>query len=219
MSGLFLVFEGVEGAGKTTLARWLGGRLREAGVPSRVVREPGGTSAGERVREIVLDPELEMSPEMELLLVLAARAEFVRRVVRPALDAGEVVIADRYELSTFAYQGIARGLGLDRVRRLNDFATGGLSPDAVLLLEVGAEEGLERKARGLARVEALDRLEREGEGFLRRVADAYAALAEREPNVIRVPAAGSLSEVRETVVEELTRRFPETFARGAGLRN
>lgn len=219
MKGLFLVFEGVEGAGKTTLARWLGGRLAEAGVPSRVVREPGGTSAGERVRDVVLDPELEMSAEMELLLVLAARAEFVRRVVRPALEAGEVVIADRYELSTFAYQGIARGLGLDRVKPLNAFATGGLSPDAVFLLEVDPREGLERKARGLARVERLDRLEREGERFLRRVAEAYSRLAESEPNVIRVSTTGSVEEVREAVVEELTRRFPETFARGAGLRH
>ncbi|MGH7540366.1 MAG: dTMP kinase [Gemmatimonadota bacterium] len=219
MSALFLAIEGVEGAGKTTLARWLGARLHEWGVPCRVEREPGGTPVGERAREILLDPGLEVSPEAELLLYLAARAEFVRAVVRPALEAGEVVIADRYELSTFAYQGIARGLGLERVRRLNAFATGGLSPHSTLLLEIDPERGFDRKSRGLAQIDALDRLEREGAAFLAAVAEAYARLAAADERVIRIPADHPIEAVREAAIGALARAFPETFARAAGLRH
>ncbi len=156
---------------------------------------------------------------MELLLILAARAEFVRRVVRPALERGEVVIADRYELSTLAYQGIARGLGVETVRRLNRFATGGLRPDAVLLLEVDPEEGLARKRNGLDPGNRLDRLEREGGDFLTKVAEAYVDLARQDPTVTRLDARGSKEEVEARIVAELGARFPETFAPIAGLRS
>jgi dTMP kinase len=200
----------VEGAGKSTHARWLGERLRAAGVPSRVVREPGGTEAGERVRSVVLDAGLQISPEMELLLILAARAEFVRRVVRPALVAGEVVVADRYELSTYAYQGIARDLGLEKVRSLNAFATGGLKPDAVVLLSVDSEVGLGRKR---ARP---DRLEREDREFHRKVAQAYERLAAEEPNVLVVASDAPAEEVRARIVRALAGRFPETFGKIEG---
>ena len=212
-AGFFLVLEGVEGAGKTTQARLLGERLAAAGVRHRVVREPGGTVAGERAREIVLDPELELSAEMELLLVLAARAEFVRKIVRPALAAGEVVVADRYDLSTLAYQGVGRGLGVNAVARLNEFATGGLAPDAVLLLELPVAEGLSRKGG------AADRLEREGVAFLQRVAAGYEQLARERPEIIRIDSMGEIDEVGARIVEALAARHAETFAAVAGLRD
>lgn len=208
--GFFLVLEGVEGAGKSTHARRLADRLREAGVPARLAREPGGTEVGERIREVVLDPDLEMVPEAELLLLLAARAQFVREVVRPALERGEVVVADRYELSTLAYQGVARGLGLERVRALNDFATGGLAPDAVVLLRVEPEEGLRRK-RGKA-----DRMERETGPFHRRVAEAYGELVRELPGAVVVDTDASRDTVEARILQELAARWPETFRLGAG---
>ena len=116
--GLFIAFEGGEGAGKSTHLRRLTERLDRLGIAHLLVREPGGTPAGERIRQIVLDPETLIFAETELLLYLASRAEFVNRVVRPALERGELVLADRFEMSTYAYQGLARGLGLERVKDL-----------------------------------------------------------------------------------------------------
>lgn len=185
-----------------------------------MVREPGGTEAGERIRRVVLDAELEVSPETELLLMLAARAEFVRGLVRPALEAGEVVLADRYELSTFAYQGVARGLGLERVRELNAFATGGLRPDALVLLEVSPETGRRRKAEEPER----DRMEREDVSFHRAVGDAYARIVEedggdltaRSDGLVRIEAEGEIDVVHRRVRGALHGLFPETFGPPAG---
>ncbi|MEJ2334759.1 MAG: dTMP kinase [Gemmatimonadales bacterium] len=154
--GFFLVFEGVEGAGKTTQ-------------------------------------------------YLASRSEFVRQIVRPALGEGRVVVADRYELSTLAYQGIARGLGLEEVRRLNSWATGGLEPDAVVLLRIDPSAGRDRKE------EEPDRLERESGEFFRRVADAYDLLASLDTRIVAVEAQGSPEQVEERVVAELVGRWPGTF--------
>lgn len=216
--GLFLVFEGVEGAGKTTQVQRLARELEDRSVPHRVVREPGGTEAGERVRAVVLDDELELAPETELFLMLAARAEFVRRLVRPALERGEVVLADRYELSTYAYQGLARGLGLERVRRANRIATGGLKPDALLLLELPTGDG-RRRREGPG-----DRMEREGRAFHERVAAAYRTLVADHPgwlasapgNVITVDGTGSPEAVGRRLRAELSARWPETFPPGEG---
>jgi dTMP kinase len=188
-------------------------RLRARGVSCRLVREPGGTAAGERIRKVVLDPGLSISREAELLLILAARAEFVREVVKPALERGEVVVADRYELSTFAYQGFARGMDEVWVRRLNDFATGGLKPDAVLLLAVDPDEGLRRK-KGQA-----DRMEREGSDFHRRVAEGYERLARSESGIMVVDTGGPVTEVEVRILRLLADRWPETFGQEAGLRN
>lgn len=204
--GVFVVFEGVEGAGKSTQASRLSHRLDRHGVAHELAREPGGTEAGERIREVVLDPEIAVSDETELLLMLAARAELVRSVVEPALARGEVVIADRYEHSTFAYQGMARGLGLDRVQGLNRFATGGLEADLTLLLEVGPEEA--RRRRGDA---APDRVEDAGEAFHRRVADAYGRLAAPDDRVVVVDARGTPEAVEARVAGELRARWPEVF--------
>ncbi len=184
------------------------------------MREPGGTEAGERIRRVVLDAALEVTPRTELLLMLAARAEFVDRLVRPALSCGQVVLADRYEMSTFAYQGVARNIGLDRVRELNDFATGGLKPDALVLLEVSAETGRRRKAGDMER----DRMEREDEGFHRSVADAYRRLAGELPEelarspdgLIRVQAEDGRDEVHRRIRSALHGRWPETFGPPTG---
>lgn len=203
--GFFLVFEGVEGAGKSTHARRLARRLEAAGRRCLLVREPGGTPTGERIRRLVLDPELQMTAETELLLLLAARAEFVRKVVRPALARGEVVLADRYEMSTFAYQGTARGLDPAMVRRLNAFATDRLKPHAVILLAVDSGEGMRRKR------DAADRMEQEGASFHRRVARAYERLAREEPDVLVVDSSVGRAEVETEILRVLGERWPETF--------
>lgn len=203
--GFFVVLEGVEGAGKSTHARRLTARLQSAGIPCRLAREPGGTPVGEQIREVVLNPALSITAEAELLLILAARAEFVRSVLQPALARGEVVVADRYDLSTLAYQGAARGLGVDRVRKLNEFATGGLEPDAVVLLRVDPGEGLRRKSG------AADRLEREAGDFHRRVAEAYEELTRELPGLIVVNTGAPRDEVEARIVQALITRWPETF--------
>lgn len=203
--GLFIAFEGVEGAGKSTHLRRLSERLEQAGIAHLLVREPGGTPAGERIREIVLDPHTPVFAETELLLYLASRAEFVRRVVRPALHRGELVLADRFELSTYAYQGIARHLGLERVRELNAFATGDLKPDGTILLALDPGVG-----RGRQQGEA-DRMEREHEAFHRTVARAYDMLASVEPGVIRIPSDGEVEAVQEAIWSALSRNWPQRF--------
>ena len=203
--GLLIAFEGGEGAGKSTHLRRLTERLDRLGVAHLLVREPGGTQAGERIRQIVLDPDTPIYAETELLLYLASRAEFVRRVVEPALDRGELVLADRFEMSTYAYQGIARALGLERVRDLNDFATGGLKPDGTVLLSLDPDVGRGRQTG------AGDRLEQEHAEFHRAVARAYAELAESEPGVITIRSEGPVEEVQERLWAELSARWPDRF--------
>jgi dTMP kinase len=171
MRPLFVTLEGIDRSGKTTQAALLLEALGEDGI---AVREPGGTVVGERVRELLKDPEVELSPQTEALLFAAARAELVGRVIAPALAAGRVVVSDRFLDSSLAYQGAARGLGIDEVERVNRFATGGLRPDLTLLL---ALEPAAAAARGAEQ----DRFEREGAGLQERVADAYRELAVRDP--------------------------------------
>lgn len=207
--GVFVVLEGVEGAGKTTQVRLLGEWLAERGIDHRLTREPGGTPVGEAIREVVLGrADLDVPAESELLLILAARAAFVRDVVRPALARGEVVVADRYEASTFAYQGYGRGLELEAVRRLNAFATGGLRPDGLVVLDVPVSEGGARQRR---EGKAADRMEREGEAFLERVAEGYRSLVDGAPAARRVDAMGTPGAVQERVRDALRELLPETF--------
>jgi dTMP kinase len=211
-SGLFLAFEGVEGSGKTTQAALLAEHLRGIGIDARVAREPGHTPLGERVRSVVLgDDDLSIPPRSELFLMLAARAAFVEQVVLPALRSGAVVIADRFELSTLAYQGAGRGLPLREVVQCNRFATGGLSPNLTLLLELPPEEGANRQ---IAASKSRDRMEQEALDFHRRVADGYGRLAGELEDLVRVSATGSIEEVQGRILLELRERFPETFAGG-----
>ncbi len=212
--GLFLAFEGVEGAGKTTQVRLLADALRESGATVTVAREPGSTPLGERVRETVLaDLGLQVPARSELFLMLAARAAFVEQVVLPAVDRGEVVIADRFELSTLAYQGAGRGLPLAEVRACNRFATGGIAPDATVLLDLDPEEGAHRQ---VVAGKAQDRMEREEAGFHARVAAGYRGLAREVEGIVRVDALGGEDEVHRRVWAALAARFPETFP-GSGF--
>jgi dTMP kinase len=170
MRGLFVTFEGIDRSGKTTQA----GLLVEAlGSGAVAVREPGGTELGERVRELVKDARLEPGPRAEALLFAAARAELVDGVIRPALEAGRVVVSDRFLDSSLAYQGDARGLGVDEVERVNRFATEGLLPDLTFLLDLDPAEAAERAGM-------LDRFEDEGLSLQRAVAAAYERLAEAD---------------------------------------
>jgi len=209
-AGLFIVFEGVEGAGKTTHLRRLSRRLDRLGIAHVVVREPGGTPAGERIREIVLDPGSQLFPETELLLLLAARAEFVRRVVRPALERGELVLGDRYELSTFAYQGAAREIGIDATREINQFATSGLRPDGTVLLRIAPESGRGRK------LEAAERMESEPDQFHDVVARAYDELSSTEAGVIVIDSDDAPDVVHERIWTQLSERWPERFPPDSG---
>lgn len=208
--GRFIVIEGVEGAGKTTQAAMLAAWLTERGVPHRVVREPGGTPVGEAIRSVVLDrPELEVPAETELLLILAARATFVRHVVRPELAAGVSVVSDRYYHSTLAYQGYGRGIDLSEIRGLNDFACDRLVPDLVMILDVPVDVG-----RGRQELEGkvADRMEQEGAVFLQRVRDGYLALAETEENAVLIDATGTSDEVHGRIVDAVEVVLSGTFA-------
>lgn len=208
-SGLFLAFEGVEGAGKTTqvglLAEWLRARGREV----EVAREPGSTPLGERVRATVLsDLQLRVPPRSELFLMLAARAAFVEQIVLPGVRAGKVVIADRFELSTLAYQGSGRGLALEEVRLCNRVATGGVEPDATIFLDLDPDAGAARQDRaGKPR----DRMEREAMEFHRRVSRGYRELARSVQGILPIGAEGDEREVHGRIVAALLSRFPETF--------
>ena len=194
---MFVTFEGIDRSGKTTQARMLAEAL---GAQALLVREPGGTPESERIRELVKDPAAHFSAVTETLLFGAARAELVERVVRPALAEGRVVVSDRYIDSTVAYQGGARGLGIERVERLNDWITNGLWPDVTFLLDVApAEAG--------ARAGEPDRFEREGDELQRAVAGAYEELARRHPErYVRLDAGRPPEEVHEEVLRHVEER-------------
>jgi dTMP kinase len=170
---VLITLEGIDGAGKTTVADALAARLGAV-----LLREPGGVALSERIRDLVKDPALEVDPRAEALLYAAARAQLVAEQLRPRLAAGETVVLDRFVDSSLAYQGAGRGLGVEEVRRLNAFGTGGLLPDRTLLLRIDPATAL---ARAVGRGEAADRLEREELGFFAAIAAAYDALAAAEP--------------------------------------
>lgn len=180
--GRLITIEGIDGAGKTTLAGGLADALRARGVDVVQLREPGGVVAAERIRTLVKDPALRIGARAEALLYAAARAQLVEEAVAPALAAGRWVLLDRFVDSSLAYQGAGRALGVDAVRAINDFGTGGLTPDRTLLLTVDPALG---RARQDGRGEAPDRLEREADPFFAAIADAYAELAAAEPDRVR----------------------------------
>ncbi len=191
VSGLFVTLEGIDRSGKTTQAELL---LEALGDEAVGVREPGGTAAGERVRELLKDPAVELSGEAEALLFAAARTELVRQVIRPALEAGRVVVSDRFLDSSLAYQGAARGLGVDEVAAVNALATGGLRPDLTLLLDLDPEAAH-------ARAGEEDRFEAEGAELQRAVAQAYSEMADADPaRWRRIHAARSPEEVHADVL-------------------
>ncbi len=195
MRGVFITFEGGDGAGKSTQVARLAQELERRGHAPLVLREPGGTAVGEGVRRILLDPShAGMTAEAELLLFAASRAQLTREVIRPALDAGTVVLCDRYADSSVAYQGYGRGLDLERVRAVNEFATGGLVPDLTILLDVVPDEGI-----AAATPEAADRLEREELAFHERIRAGYVEMARREPERFVVVERADVETVWQTV--------------------
>jgi dTMP kinase len=196
--GVFIVVEGPEGAGKSTLARWLGARLAADGLPVVTVREPGGTPVAEAARKVALKLPHDMSPVAELFLFLAARADLVHRVVRPALDAGQVVVADRFDLSTMAYQVAGGGLPAADVAQAIRLATGGLVPDVTLVLDVPVAVG---RARQRAARKVQDRLERQDDAFHRRVLEAYRRA--EGPGVVHIDATQSKRLVQEAAWREV----------------
>ena len=181
--GRLITIEGVDGAGKSTLARALQVALRKRGIDVEQLREPGGVEASERIRGLVSDPALTIGARAEALLYAAARAQLVEQALLPTLAAGRWVLLDRFVDSSLAYQGAGRGLGIAEIRELNLFATGGIEPDRTLLLALPGAAARNRTGR---RSGTRDRLERESDQFFTTIADAYAALAKAEPDRIRV---------------------------------
>ncbi len=188
---MFISLEGVDGSGKSTQARLLAEAL---GPETVAIREPGGTDAAERIRELLADPAVALEPLAELMLFCAARADLTERVIRPALEAGRTVVSDRFSDSSVAYQGAARGLGVGEVISLCDAATDGLWPDLTLLLRVDPETGLGRAG-------GEDRFEAEGLELQRAVAEAYEEIAViASDRVVVIDASGSVEEVHERVM-------------------
>lgn len=214
--GLFVVLEGGEGVGKTTQWERLSLVLRAAGHDVVALREPGGTAAGDLLREVLLDPASELTAESEALLFAASRAQLVRTVIAPALARDAIVLVDRFLLSTYAYQGAGRRLSMAALEATNRLATGGLTPDATLLLTLPLHEAMSRMhARG-----ATDRLEREGVEFHTRVQTAFAAAVDSawqagHPDVgpvYAISASGRPDDVTSRCLEQLATCFPTRFA-------
>jgi len=194
---LFITFEGIDGSGKTTQLRRVASRFENP----IMTKEPGGTPTADRIRAILLDPASKLDPLAEVLLFAASRHQHVIEVIKPALAAGRVVLCDRYVDATLAYQGFGRLLDLDRLRALNDWATGSLRPDKTLLFDVDEEVGL-RRARGRGGEEL--RFEAEDVRFYRRVREGYLALAAAEPQrFVIIDANGTVDEVAQRVSEVL----------------
>lgn len=211
MRGRLITIEGLDGAGKTTLAVALRDALDARGLDVRLLREPGGVPAAERVRELVKDPELRIGARAEGLLYAAARAQLVEEALVPLLDQGTWVLLDRFIDSSLAYQGAGRGLGVEQVRAINEFATGGLVADRTLILTIDPGLGL---ARAQARLDPLDRLEQEDRAFFEAIAAAYARLAATEPERVReIDAAQPPKTVLDAALSELRDLLEEGPAR------
>jgi len=222
MRGRLIVFEGGEGAGKSTQLRRLAARLAATGIPHRHFREPGGTAVGDRIRELLLHGDAPMAARTEAALFIASRAELVATAVRPALERGEHVLLDRFLLSSYAYQVHGRGLPEEEVRAANALATDGVVPDLTLLLTLAPGEGL---ARAGAR-SAADRIERAEREFHERVAEAFARFAApawqaahpEVGSIVAIPGGRGVDEVEAQVLREVSTRLPAITLDGAGTR-
>ncbi|MCS7198004.1 MAG: dTMP kinase [Candidatus Bipolaricaulota bacterium] len=200
--GIFIVFEGIDGCGKSTQLRALAERLHAHGIEPLVIREPGGTPVGEQIREILLEHPFEMDPLTELLLYEASRSELTRTVLRPALQSGQVVLADRFAMASLAYQGYGRGLDLTLVRQFNTIATEGIEPSMTIVIDVPVEVALARKRS------SFDRLERAGLEFHERVRRGYRELAQQTPRSLLLDGTRPASELAEQIWHAVYPLFP-----------
>jgi dTMP kinase len=199
--GRLITIEGIDGAGKSTLAAGLLDALKARGLKATLLREPGGVPAAERIRDVVIDPDLHMTARAEALLYAAARAQLVEEAIEPLLREGRWVVLDRFIDSSLAYQGGGRELGIDSVRAINEFAIRTARPDRTLLLMIDADLG---RSRSRARAGRLDRLEREQNDFFDRTAAAYLELASEDPERIRrIDATRPPDEVLAAALEAL----------------
>ncbi|BAF58243.1 thymidylate kinase [Pelotomaculum thermopropionicum SI] len=212
MKGKFIVFEGVDGSGKTTQIKLLGEKLESMGCPVVYTREPGGTRVGERIREILLNPLYgELVPWAEALLYAAARAQHVAQVILPALREGKVVLCDRFTDSSLAYQGYGRGVDIEMLEQVNRPAAAGVVPDLVLVLDFDREGQTERMARS---GRSADRIEREAQEFYRRVRSGYLALAARAPRRYRVIDASRAEKLVHLDVLKAAEEVLDAFLKG-----
>ena len=205
MKGKFITVEGIEGVGKSTNIAFIGQQLAASGKDVLVTREPGGTPLGEAIRGLLLNPEYTgMSPDCELQLMFAARAEHLARVIKPAMEAGQWVLCDRFTDATWAYQGGGRGLDAAKIAALEDLVQGDFRPDITLLLDVPVEIGLERaRKRG-----TLDRFEQETVDFFERVRQAYLVMAGKQDGRFRVIDASQPLEAVQNQLKEVLRSLP-----------
>lgn len=212
---MFITFEGPEGAGKTTQIVRVQQFLTERNTPCILVREPGGTPIGDRIRQLVLDPERkEMAQQTEILLYAASRAQLVDQVIRPALASGKIVLCDRYVDSSLAYQSYGAMWDLAEVKQVNHMATGGLRPDRTYLLDITVERGQERiDFRGNKK----DRIELKEKMFHNRVRDGYLQLAQAEPErFLVINAAGDVNDISQRIIEDLATLLYKVHTHGSG---
>lgn len=201
--GFFISFEGIEGSGKSTLAERFYEKFKDYGFPVVFTREPGGTEAGEKIRDIILNEKFDIEPYTELLLFLSARKENVKKIILPALREGKIVVCDRFDDSSFAYQGFGRGISLRWITRLNRMATDGLKPDLTFLIDITPETGF-------SRIERKDRIEKEEEDFHKRVREGFLTLAKRAKKRIKVVDGNKNVKDNLKICEEITfERFLE----------
>ena len=206
MKGLFIVMEGPDGSGKTTQINLLEQYLKEAGYECLITREPGGTVIGEEVRELVLNPEYkEMSPVTEMLLYAASRAQLVHEVIGPALEAGRIVISDRFVDSSIVYQGIARNLGISTVAAVNAPGIGIYRPDGIFFIDLSEAEGIRRKKNQ----KKLDRMEQESIDFHHLVSEGYRKVLAERPEVIKIDGGKDIDVIQKKIrnhVDELLKK-------------
>lgn len=201
MKGIFITFEGIDGCGKSTQTSMCKTWLEELGRTVLLVREPGGTKIGERIRELLLDKKnSSMAPLTELFLFEAARAQIVEEVIKPALSEGKIVICDRFFDSSYAYQGCARGLGPEMVSRLNMDATGGLAPDITFFLDISVEGAIKRRN---VRGEEKDRIESAGDAFQEKVRLGFIRAASEDGRIVTVDASLSPDEIFAQIREKI----------------
>ena len=204
MTGKFITFEGIDGSGKTTQINLLEAKLNQQGIPTLILREPGGTKLSEKIRGILLDREnINLSPSAESLLFVAARTQLMEEKIKPSLERNQFVICDRYADSTIAYQGYGRGLNVKYLEELNKFATDSIQPDITIILDVDPEKAAIRMASDVP-----DRLESTGTHFFLRVREGYYEIARRYPQrCVIIDGSQSESEVFELVLKEVDKKI------------